>query len=77
LEKYFNSDKGSEFIEAVRLHLQQDFLDFPGAAVAGVNKAFENNSITEFVIALALDGTPLVIALIRYLDALNKRNKKD
>jgi hypothetical protein len=77
LEKYFDSSAGSEFIEAVKSHLEKNPLDFPGAIVAGINNAVQNNSITSFGIALAIDGVPLVLAIIRYFDSVNKRNKQN
>jgi hypothetical protein len=77
LEKYFNTPQGLEFIDAFKFHLQEHFLDFPGAAVAGVNKAIKNNSIGEFTMALAIDGTPLITTIIQYLIALDKKNKNN
>lgn len=72
---YFNTKQGSEFIEAVRLHLEKDTFDYFGAIKAGVNKAVENDSIVALVYAIMNDLTPLITAIIQYLDSRNRLNR--
>ena len=76
---YFKTQKGLEFIEAVRLHLEKDTFDYFGAISAGVNKAVDNGSIVALVYAITNDLTPLITAIIQYLEARNRldRAKKD
>ena len=72
---YFNTNEGLEFIEAVRLHLEEDTFDYFGAIKAGVNKAVENDSIVALVYAITNDLTPLMTAIIQCLEAQNRLNR--
>jgi hypothetical protein len=69
---YFKTKKGSEFIEAVRLHLEEDTFDYFGAIKAGVNKAVKNESIVTLVYAITNDLTPLMTAIIQCLETRNR-----
>jgi hypothetical protein len=72
---YFKTKKGSEFIEAVKLHLEEDKFDYSGALAAGVNKAVDNGSIVTLVYAITNDLTPFFIAIIQYIEGKNRLNR--
>lgn len=72
---YFKTKKGLEFIEAVRLYLEEDKFDYSGAIAAGVNKAVDNGSIVTLVYAITNDLTPLFIAIIQYIQGKNRLNR--
>ena len=72
---YFKTQKGLEFIEAVRLHLEKDTFDYFGAISAGVNKAVDNGSIVILVYAITNDLTPLLTAIVQYLQGRNRLNR--
>ena len=75
LIKYFNTKEGSEFIEAVMLHLETNTFDYIGAIKAGGNKAVDNGSIVKLLLATVDDFTPLITAIIRYIQSHNRLNQ--
>ena len=74
---YFKTNQGLEFIEAVKLHLEgeDNTFDYFGAIQAGVNKAVENGSIVVLVYAIMNDLTPLITAIIQYLEGKNRLDR--
>jgi hypothetical protein len=75
LVQYFNTEQGTEFIKAVKLHLENNSFDVFGAIQAGVNKAVENRSIVFLLYAVVNDLTPLFVAIIQYIEGKNKLNR--